>query len=163
MNVDEILATFNRYQVRYLLIGGMNFLLRHAPVLTYDVDLWIEDTVENLNRCEAALAEINAEWGASDEDWTAVSAKPSGWLSQQPLYCLTSPLGAIDVFRSVAGLDDWEACFQNAAQEYTAQSVPYWGLSDSDMLRCQYALAEPYRKAERIGALEDALKKSKKP
>jgi hypothetical protein len=40
MNIDRILETFNRRDVSYLLIGDMNFLLRHAPVLTYDVDLW---------------------------------------------------------------------------------------------------------------------------
>jgi hypothetical protein len=62
MNVDRILETFNRQQVAYLLIGGMNFLLGHKPVLTYDVDLWVEDTEENLRRCEAALAELDAEW-----------------------------------------------------------------------------------------------------
>ena len=39
MNVDHILETLNGHQVVYLLIGGMNFLLRHTPVLTYDVDV----------------------------------------------------------------------------------------------------------------------------
>jgi hypothetical protein len=37
MNVDEILRTLNQEHVDYLLIGGMNFLLRHLPELTYDV------------------------------------------------------------------------------------------------------------------------------
>ena len=46
MNVDQILETFNRGGVAYILIGGMSFLLRRAPVLTYDVDVWIEDTLE---------------------------------------------------------------------------------------------------------------------
>ena len=47
MNVDTILDTMNRNMVDYILIGGMNFLLRHAPVITYDVDLWIKDTSGN--------------------------------------------------------------------------------------------------------------------
>ena len=55
MNVDQILRAFNETQVEYILIGGMNFLLRHAPILTFDVDLWIDDTPENRARCEAAL------------------------------------------------------------------------------------------------------------
>jgi hypothetical protein len=38
MNIDHILQTFNTCEVDYLLIGGMNFLLRHEPVLTYDID-----------------------------------------------------------------------------------------------------------------------------
>ena len=55
MNVDEILRVFNECGVEYLLIGGMNFLLRHQPVLTYDIDLWIRDTPMNRAvRCGAA-------------------------------------------------------------------------------------------------------------
>ena len=52
MNVDRILAAMRDHSVRCLLIGGMNYLLRHEPVLTYDVDLWIEDTEANRRRCE---------------------------------------------------------------------------------------------------------------
>lgn len=39
MNVDGILRGLNDHGVEYILIGGMNFLLRHRPVLTYDVDI----------------------------------------------------------------------------------------------------------------------------
>ena len=83
MNVDHILGTLNGHHVAYILIGGMNFLLRHAPVLTYDVDLWIEDTPENRDRCERALGELQAEWGASDRDWGPVAAKAEGWLASR--------------------------------------------------------------------------------
>jgi hypothetical protein len=38
MNVDEILGELGAAGVDYLLIGGMNFLLRHEPELTFDVD-----------------------------------------------------------------------------------------------------------------------------
>lgn len=38
MNVDHILATFNAHRVDYILIGGVNFLLRHEPVTTYDIE-----------------------------------------------------------------------------------------------------------------------------
>jgi hypothetical protein len=37
MNVDAILRALNDAQADYLLIGGMNFLIRHAPELTFDV------------------------------------------------------------------------------------------------------------------------------
>lgn len=154
MNLDHILATFNERQVAYLLIGGMNFLLRHSPVLTYDVDLWIEDTVENRQRCELALADLACEWGATDEDWGPVSEKRSGWLQRQSLYCLTSPSGAIDIFRRVAGLDNWQRSFADSVVETTAGRVYYRGISDEDMLRCQYALSEQDRKRDRIEFLE---------
>ncbi|HMP76278.1 MAG TPA: hypothetical protein PKE12_08285 [Kiritimatiellia bacterium] len=55
LDVDAIFDAFNSREVEYILIGGMNFLLRHQPVLTFDVDVWIHDTAENRTRCEAAL------------------------------------------------------------------------------------------------------------
>jgi hypothetical protein len=114
MNVDHILETMNRNGVACLLIGGMNFLLRHQPVTTYDVALWIEDADDNVLRCERALNELAAEWGADDRDWKLVSKRPAGWLKIQPVFCLTSPHGAIDIFRVVQGLDDWKASSKKA-------------------------------------------------
>jgi hypothetical protein len=158
MNVDHILATLNDFQVDYLLIGGMNFLLRHEPVLTFDVDLWIDDRDANRRRCERALEVLEAEWGESDADWGKVAQRGPGWLDLQPVFCLNSPSGAIDVFRSVTGLADWSASRAGARQEVTATGTSYWGLSDDDMLQCQYALEMPYRRLQRIEALERVLR-----
>ena len=157
MNVDQILETMNEHGVRYFLIGGMNFLLRHAPVLTYDVDLWIDDTQENRDRCEKALATLQAEWGASEEDWGPVAERPPGWLARQGVFCLTSPHGAIDIFRSVRGLGPWRETRQTAQPGTTAAGTLYLGLSDEDMLKCQMALPESSRNPDRIRALRDAL------
>lgn len=156
MNVDRILETMNRLQVDYLLIGGVNFLLRHTPVLTYDMDVWIADSPDNLRRCERALAAMNAEWGESVETWATVGGRTPGWLARQAVFCLTSPLGAIDVFLSVKGLEDWAACRDRAVRSQTAAGVEYLGLSDGDMLRCQLALPEGERK-------EDGSSLSEKP
>ncbi len=162
MNVDRILETFNRHQVAYLLIGGMNFLLRHKPVLTYDVDLWVEDTTENLRRCEAALVELGAEWGRTEADWEKVSQRASGWLQMQAVFCLASPHGAIDIFREVRGLERWSGARRRALNERTTSGVPYWGLADEDMLRCQQALDESQRNRDRIATLQEALKRRSK-
>jgi hypothetical protein len=134
VNVDRILEAFARHDVACLLIGGMNFLLRHQPVLTFDIDFWIEDTSENALRCERALAELGAEWGATDQDWRPVALRPTGWLSAQMVFCLTSPHGPIDIFRAVRGLGDWQAAAARALRAHTAAGVPYLGLSDEDML-----------------------------
>ena len=160
MNVDYILDTFNRYQVAYLLIGGMNFLLRHEPVITFDVDLWIEDTSENRLRCEQALAALDAEWGRSDEDWSPVATKPSGWLASQGVFSLHTPHGPIDIFRSVQGLTDWQTSFANALWERTGGGVDYRGISDNDMLLCQQVLELQYQKPARIQTLQSKLKNS---
>ena len=158
MNVDHILAIFNQHQVEYLLIGGMNFMLRHEPVLTFDVDLWIDDTDENRRRCELALAALDAEWGPTDATWEHVGSKPAGWIEAQGVFSLLSPHGAIDVFRAVRGLGDWSASRQSAVRELTSGGIEYYGLSDEDMLRCQLALDAAMQKTARIQSLRTKLK-----
>lgn len=160
MNIDQILKTLNDHEVAYVLIGGMNFLLRHAPVLTYDVDLWIEDTPENLRRCEKALGELQAQWGASDDDWGPAADKPAGWLHRQSVFCLTSPYGSIDVFRTVKGLGPWAQSRARAKTSETAGGVRFVGLSDEDMLKSQMALPEAERNPQRIRALKRALRQA---
>lgn len=157
MNIDRILQTMSAHAVDFLLIGGVNFMLRHEPVLTYDVDLWIEDSADNLRRCEAALAELQAEWGKTDEDWGPVAAKQAGWLERQAVYCLTSPHGSIDVFRAVRGLRSWSECRERAVAVQSPAGVDLLALCDQDMLQCQLALPEGERNARRVDALKKAL------
>jgi hypothetical protein len=158
MNIEHILAVFNRHEVRYLLIGGVNFLLRHVPVLTFDVDFWIEDNEANGRRCESALIGLNAEWGRTESDWGPVDAKPAGWLAQQAVFCLTSPHGAIDIFRAVQGLPNWAAAFATSVAGHTAAGTAYRGLSDRDMLACQLSLPPESRKNDRIRELQKAMR-----
>jgi hypothetical protein len=158
MNVDIMLRTLNRHKVAYLLIGGVNFMMRHEPILTYDVDIWIKDSDENIQRTEKALAALKAEWGRSTDTWGPVKKRSSGWLKSQTVFCLTSPHGAIDIFRSVTGLRDWESSFKNAPREETATGIPYRGVSDQDMLRCQKSLSKNDQKIERLSVLKKALR-----
>jgi hypothetical protein len=163
ISIDEILGALNRNGCSYLLIGGMNFMLRHEPQLTFDVDVWIEDSLQNRRKCETALAELNAEWGKTDELWGPVSQLPSNWLEQQYVYSLITPFGALDVFRSVKGLADWQACWQRGVEESTAAGTSYRGLCDEDMLQCQLALDEVEQKGERIRVLRNSIAKHTKP
>ncbi len=157
MNVDQIFSMMNQHGVRYLLIGGMNFMLRHRPLLTYDVDLWIEDTESNCRQCELALAAIDAEWGSTEENWGPVGLLQPGWLQRQAVFCLHSPQGAVDIMRAVAGMTDWQDAWQRGIDEQTKSETAYRGLSDADMLACQLALAESERRSERTSYLQKLL------
>jgi hypothetical protein len=157
MNIDHILDTLNRHDVRSLLIGGVNYMLRHQPILTYDVDVWIEDEALNRRRCEEALSALDCAWGESEQTWRPVSNLSQKWLDRQSLFCLSSPHGAIDIFRALEGLNDWQSCRDRAIRESTASGISYWGLCDEDMLQCQLALAVELQKQERVLALRKAL------
>jgi hypothetical protein len=154
LDIDSMLTELNRQNVEFILIGGVNFLLRHKPVLTYDVDIWINDTQENRSRCEKALHMMNAEWGPTEESWGPVDRLPSGWLERQSVFSLVTRAGALDVFRFVDGLSSWPECRSRAELRRTSGGHLYPGLSDGDMLACQYALDENQRKVDRIRYLE---------
>jgi hypothetical protein len=162
MNVDGILRALNDEQVEYLLIGGMNFLLRHLPELTFDVDVWVRDEEKNLQRLNRALQNLGAQWGATDKDWRAV---PDAWqwLQRQGCFCMTTNEGALDIFREVRGLEGrFDECVRAAIPSKTSQGVPYLALSDSHMLVCQEALPEHQRKVKRMETLRRAIEQQGK-
>ena len=54
----DLLAVFNRHEVKYLVVGGYAYM-RYAlqPRFTKDLDVWVEPTSENAVRTYEALAE----------------------------------------------------------------------------------------------------------
>ena len=54
----ELLETFQRHRVRYLLIGGHAVSAHGSPRATEDIDLWVDRTLANGKRLHAALVEF---------------------------------------------------------------------------------------------------------
>jgi len=160
MNVDAMLLVLNEEQVDYLLIGGMNFLIRHLPELTFDVDIWARDEEENLRRLNRALRRLGAQWGRTEAEWRPVPEDP-GWLQLQTIFCLTTDHGALDVFREVRGLEGrYAECKARRVRTETAAGVACPCLSDRDMLACQEALPPSEQKTRRMEVLREAIRRS---
>ena len=161
VNVDEILRGLNGEQVDYLLIGGMNFLLRHLPELTFDVDIWVRDEAWNLERLNGALLQLGAEWGLTEREWAPVPGDWR-WLQRQGCFCLTTQHGALDIFREVRGLEGrYAECKASGIRSQTATGVPFTGLADEEMLACQEALPPGERKERRMDVLREAIRRAK--
>jgi hypothetical protein len=156
MNAERILAAFAGQQVDCLLIGGMNFLLRHQPMLTFDVDFWIRDAAANLERVHAALTDLEAQWGATEDAWAPIPRDPA-WLTRQGIFCFTTSEGAVDIFRNVRGLENYEVCKSRSTLLHTQRGTPYHSLADVDMLACQMALPDGARRLDRVAYLEKLL------
>jgi len=161
LDVKGMLDVLNRNQVEYLVVGGMNFLFRHEPILTYDLDVWIRDTPDNRGRCVTALIALGASWGESESSWRSVETMEGDWLLRQSVFSLLTRHGALDVFRSIAGLDSWDDSFRQAVLVQTSGGISFRGLSDENMLACQEALQESERKLDRIRILREAINRGK--
>lgn len=126
-------------------------------MLTYDVDFWVRDSAENLDRLNIVLRELKAEWGPHESTWRPVPAD-SGWLRTQGVFCLTSAHGAIDIFREVIGLEGaYDTCRARSQERETSSGIRYASLSDIDMLACQMALPESERRHDRVAYLQNLI------
>ncbi len=153
----RVFSALNISGVSYLLVGGLNYFLRHKPVTTQDIDLFIDDSPQNRQLCEIALIEIGAEWGRRDEDWDKVSAKPKGWLSGQSVFCLLTRFGPVDIFLSLPGIPSFSEALLRSVSFEIDQSTQVRLISTEDLLACQLAIPEVYRKQERIAHLQGII------
>ena len=66
----ELLESFNRHEVRYLLIGGYAVGLHGYPRSTTDIDIAVADDRQNAERIVSALAEFGFTSDVSPELFT---------------------------------------------------------------------------------------------
>ncbi len=59
---EDILQLFEKYRVKYLIIGGLAFIYHAKPRYTKDLDLWIGPSVENVKRANDALNEFGSPY-----------------------------------------------------------------------------------------------------
>lgn len=55
--LQDVFASFQRHEVRYVVIGGIAAALHGVPRATFDLDILIEPTAENARRLLDALVE----------------------------------------------------------------------------------------------------------
>jgi hypothetical protein len=55
--LKDVFSSFQKHNVRYLVIGGIAAVLHGVPRATFDMDILIETTEDNAQRLLGALAE----------------------------------------------------------------------------------------------------------
>ena len=65
---EDILALFDKYKVRYLIIGGLAFIYHAKPRYTKDMDLWIDPAPANVNRANRSLVEFGSPYTLNSEN-----------------------------------------------------------------------------------------------
>jgi uncharacterized protein (DUF1330 family) len=59
---EDLLDAFERFGVRYLVIGGLAFIFHAKPRYTKDMDLWIDPDPVNVARANEALADFGSPY-----------------------------------------------------------------------------------------------------
>lgn len=57
---EDMLDLLERFEVRYLIIGGLAFVYHVKPRYTKDIDLWIDPEPSNVQRTNRAVAEFGS-------------------------------------------------------------------------------------------------------
>ena len=58
----KIFDVFTKYNIDYIVVGGISAVLHGAPVTTYDLDVIHDRRDENISRLISALKELNAHY-----------------------------------------------------------------------------------------------------
>lgn len=93
----EILRTLRRYEVDFIVVGGMAAVIGGAPIVTQDVDILRSSTAANVERLLAALTDLDAVFRGD-----ARRLRPNVSHLVGPGHLLLSTrLGVLDVLGSV--------------------------------------------------------------
>src|SRR5262245_20942897 len=109
--LQEVFASFQKHEVRYLVIGGVAAVLYGVPRATFDLDILIEAEADNARRLLAAL--LDAGLG------TAHLITPGELLAQE--ITVFKDRVRIDVQTSTPGLNFLEAWRRRVTMKFQQQ------------------------------------------
>ena len=119
--LEKIMATFERHEVAYVVIGGEAARARGWPEQTEDIDLTPERSQENLSRLADALEELEAGFRLEPDRYPDGFRPPGGidWRTfrSQVWVTLTTRHGDIDIVLTPDGTDGYQEIAQTATRE----------------------------------------------
>jgi hypothetical protein len=137
IQLKEIFASFQRFDVKYLLCGGVAVNLYGIPRMTADIDVLIDWDEINIERFEAALLEHGYRNNLLFKLKTLLSAETRlQYFREKNLiaYSYSSDLlQAISLDVLVQTNMDFEACWNRKETKYI-QSIPVYVLRMEDLI-----------------------------
>ena len=125
---EDILDLFARYEVRYLIVGGLAFIFHAKPRYTKDIDLWLDPGADNIQRANQALTEFGSPELLSVDD-------------QEEVLQLGVAPNRIDLLRNVIALSFSDAWPRRITSHY-GRSPANWIDLDS-LLAIKTAIDHP--------------------
>lgn len=140
----ELLNIFNRYQVKYLVIGGYAVIQYTEPRYTKDLDVWVSTEKENAAAVFQALCDFGAPLTGMTED---------DFAHEGYFYQMGIPPVRVDVLMSVTGLTFREAWSRRVEEDFDGITVMF--ISKQDLITIKLATGRPQDliDAERLSQL----------
>ena len=110
----KLLRVFGRVDVRYLLVGAFAVEYHGQPRTTRHMDLWLDDSAENLERAYRALADFGVPTIAIDH-LSAARPLEVVWIGVPP--------NRIDLAKGIRGLDFADAWLRRETAELSVIHV----------------------------------------
>jgi hypothetical protein len=128
---QEIFATLERHEVRYVLVGGVAAILHGAPHVTTDVDVVPEEGRDNLERLSAALRELNARIRIAGEPQGVPFDHSGETLSRVRIWNLMTDHGDLDITFVPSGTRGYDDLIRDARRiSVRGIAVPVASLAD---------------------------------
>jgi len=123
----SLYKSLNSHKVKYLVIGGVAVITYGVPRATLDLDLFIESTIPNVERCLKALKKA----GFKTASLTSIGGILANELTVFEDYI------RVDLFTQVKGLTFREAWRQRVRKN--VQDIPVYFASAKDIIRSKKA------------------------
>lgn len=140
----DFIDSFNRFGVKYILVGGYSVILHGYSRTTGDMDIWVERTAENYKKILPAFL----HFGMPVFDMTEESFLKNKELN---VFTFGKPPSSIDIMVEVKGMR-FEDCYQNAVY-FEEDGLPIRTIYISDLINAKKAAG----RAKDINDLENLI------
>ena len=118
---EDLFSVFNKYKVRYLLVGAYAVIYYTEPRFTKDIDIWIKPDLKNANNLYRALKTFGAPLkDISIEDFT----------NKRLIYQIGLPPVRVDIIMALGGLNFNSAWRGRKRSKYGTVPINILGLKE---------------------------------
>jgi hypothetical protein len=158
----EMLRVLSRADVNFVVIGGYAAALLGAPLMTMDLDVCYERSMENMQRLAAALRQLGAKLRVAKVDEDLPFILDARTLAAGDSFTFVTDLGSLDVLGTPSGTKGFRDLANAAMDRPVAADLSVRVVSLADLMRMKRASARIKDKLhlEVLAALQEMLEQT---
>ena len=125
---EDMLGVLAKHRVRYLIVGGLSSIYHGVPRYTKDMDVWVDPSLKNIQRANAALAEFGSPLSLNANAPTEITQ-------------IGMPPNRIDFFLSIEG-EKFDAAWKKRIKGSYGRVLANW-IDIDTLIRIKSRIADP--------------------